>query len=550
MVFGRNLRLGDFISTDKKYKRFLLLGISAILTGITLVFPKVGFLEWITLIPAALFLLLEAANPERKLRSLYGYGLFFFMLFYAVNFHWFIALYPLDFIDGMTPAAALAVVFAGCVGLSFLQALFGGFLFVLLGTLFRTRAVREHKFLAPILLATTWSVYEWTQTLGWWGVPWARLPLGQSEYLVGLQTASLFGSYFISFSLVFVNSLAAFALINRKNISCIRFSAICAAAVLIFQYGAGAALYFAKPDEEKIRTVKVAAIQGNISSKEKWSFGSLAKTMDIYEEYTVLAAEQGAKIVVWPETVIPHTITEKSDTYKQVSSIADENDIVVLVGAFSPSETEDGDYNSIFCFLPDGSVHEEIYAKRRLVPFGEFVPMRTLITKIIPPLAELVLSDDDVISGEGAAIMDTKYGNIGSLICFDSIYEELTRDSVISGAQVICLSTNDSWFGDSAAVYMHNAQAQIRAIENGRCIVRSANTGISTVIDSKGNIKEELEPLVDGFVVSEVTLESDLTLYTVIGNSFIYLSILAYAYFIALEIIDRIKNKALTNSQT
>ena len=118
--------------TDKKYKRFLLLAVSGLLTGLTVIVPQLGFLEWITLVPAALFLLLEASDPERKLRSLYGYGLFFFLVFYMVGFHWFVSLYPLDFIDGMTPAAALAVVLAGCVGLSFLQALFGGFLFVAL----------------------------------------------------------------------------------------------------------------------------------------------------------------------------------------------------------------------------------------------------------------------------------------------------------------------------------------------------------------------------------------------------------------------------------
>ena len=139
--------------TDKKYKRFLLLAISGILTGVTVILPQVGFLEWITLAPAALFLIIEASDLTRKLRSLYGYGLFFFMMFYMVGFHWFISLYPLDFIDGMTPLAAIAVVFAGCVGLSFLQALFGGLLFVALGILFRTRAVSQRMALKTVLLA-------------------------------------------------------------------------------------------------------------------------------------------------------------------------------------------------------------------------------------------------------------------------------------------------------------------------------------------------------------------------------------------------------------
>lgn len=528
--------------TDKKYKRFLLLAVSGLLTGLTVIVPQLGFLEWITLVPAALFLLLEASDPERKLRSLYGYGLFFFLVFYMVGFHWFVSLYPLDFIDGMTPAAALAVVLAGCVGLSFLQALFGGLLFVALGLLFRTKLLERHSLLKPILLATTWAAYEWTQTLGWWGVPWSRLPLGQSKYIVGLQTASLFGSYFITFALVAVNALVAYAILNRKKISSIRFSAIAAAAILVFQYGVGAAFYFASPDGQE-KTVKVAAIQGNISSKDKWDFGTLKKTMNIYSEYTSKAAADGARIVVWPETVIPQTLGDGSLYHKQISELADAEDIVILVGAFHESEEQNGDYNAVFCYLPDGSVHEQIYAKRRLVPFGEFVPMRALVTAIIPPLADLVMSGDDVLWGEGEAIMDTEYGNIGSLICFDSIYEELSRSSTLAGAELLCLSTNDSWFGDSAGVYMHNAQSQLRAIENGRFVVRSANTGISTIIDTKGNVKEELAPLVDGYIVGEVTLQNETTLYTVIGNTFVYLALIAYTLIVGGDIVKRVSEK-------
>lgn len=527
--------------TDKKYKRFLLLALGGVLTGLTVIVPQLGFLEWITLVPAVIFLLLEAQNPERKLRSLYGYGLFFFQIFYMVGFHWFVSLYPLDFIDGMTPAAAIAVVLAGCVGLSFLQALFGGLLFVALGVLFRTKLIEKYNFLKPFLLATTWAAYEWTQTLGWWGVPWSRLPLGQSKYIVGLQTASLFGSYFITFAIVAVNALVAYAILNRKNFSIIKYSAISAAAILVFQYGVGTALYFAKPSETG-DTVKVAAIQGNISSKDKWELGTLAKTLDIYEDYTLKAAADGARIVVWPETVIPQTLHEGTATHKRVSELADANDLVILVGAFYDPDEQEGEYNSVFCYLPDGSVHEQVYSKRRLVPFGEFVPMRALVTALIPPLADLVMSGDEVLWGEGEAIMDTEYGNIGSLICFDSIYEELSRSSTLAGAELLCLSTNDSWFGDSAGVYMHNAQSQLRAIENGRFVVRSANTGISTVIDTKGKVIEELEPLVDGYIVGEVTLENSRTLYSVIGNAFVYLAIAVYACIVGCDAVIKIRN--------
>ena len=96
--------------TEKRIWRFCLLAVSALLTGLTVVFPKIGFLEWISLIPVGIFLLSYASKPTVRLRALYGWGLFFFYGYYLVTFHWFVNLYPLDFIDGMTHGAALTVV--------------------------------------------------------------------------------------------------------------------------------------------------------------------------------------------------------------------------------------------------------------------------------------------------------------------------------------------------------------------------------------------------------------------------------------------------------
>ena len=542
--------------TDKKPYRFLLLAIGGLLTGATLIWPILGPLEWISLIPVGLFLLSLAANPTLRLRKLYGYGLFFFMCFYLVVFHWFVNLYPLDFIDGMTKGAALAVVLVAWFGLSFLQALMGGLLFVVLGMTFRTTLCQKHTFLRPFLGAGAWAVYEWTQTLGWWGVPWGRLPLGQSEYLVGLQTASLLGSYFVTFLLVAVNFCLAYLLwgLSRDNRihsgTLLRKTCTAVAIMLAFQYGAGAFLWFRNASSDD-RSIRVAVVQGNISSHEKWTPNSTKRTKEVYRNYTLQAAEEGAQIVIWPETALPYVLTEKNAAGEFVSELAREAQTTILVGAFT--SCEEGDYNSIFCFTPDGEMNETVYSKRRLVPFGEFVPLRGLIETLIPPLADLVMSEGDVLWGEGAQIFTLEEGKIGSLICFDSIYEELTRESVREGAELICLSTNDSWFTDSVALYMHNAQAGLRAIESGRYVARSANTGVSTVITHRGEVVASIDPLTDGVLVEDVHLRQTTTPYTVIGNLFIYLWIGALVLLLGAESVLRIRRarenrKSLDNS--
>ena len=533
--------------TDKFYKRILLLCVSGLLTGLTVTFPKIGILGWITLTPFAIFLLSVAVDRKVKLRSLYAYGLAFFMSFYIVCFHWFINLYPLEFIDGMTRGGALCVVLFASVGLSVFQALQGALIFPLLALIFRSSIGQRLRTVHPLMIASVWAVYEWLQTLGWWGVPWSRLAIGQTSLTVGIQTASLFGSYFISLLIVLVNSYIAFciiSLISEKGASklfAIKLSAAVCLLSLVFQYGAGLFIYLADSSEEK-KVVTVAAVQGNIPSGEKWDTQTTSKTLAVYEKYTAKAAEAGADIVVFPETALPWVISEGNSRYKYLSRLSSTYGVTILAGVL----TADGEkeYNSIVCFTPDGKMLDTVYNKRHLVPFGEFVPMKELITLVAPPLANLVLSSGEISEGEGSSIFELNEGKIGSIICFDSIFESLTLESVRDGASLLCISTNDSWFTDSAALYMHNAQAQLRAVECGRYVVRAANTGISTVIDHRGNVIDELPPLVDGVIVKDVEIRTERTLYSYIGNLLVYLCIAFLGAIIIIGLINQLKKRS------
>lgn len=515
------------ILTDKFYKRILLLCLSGLLTGITVAFPQFGILGWVSLIPFAIFLLSVASDEKTRLPALYGYGFAFFMSYYIVIFHWFVNLYPLEFIDGMTKGGALAVVLFASGGLAFFQAIHGGLLFVLAALLFRSHIVRKLHFLRPLILTALWTVLEWYHTVGWWGTPWGRISVGQTRTLFGIQTASLLGSYFVTFLVVLTNAYLAYgiiALITQKHkarrTALIISSVICLSALLI-QYGGGLCLWLVNTPDGNEKKVTVAVIQGNIASGEKWEEDTAEKTLKIYAEYTKNAADEGAEIVVFPETALPWEVKEGNSRYQYLSNLAKGCSVTILAGVFT-SEGEN-EYNSVVCFTPDGKMSDTVYNKRHLVPFGEFVPFKSLIETLVPPLAELVMSAGEVARGEGANIFELEQGRVGSLICFDSIFEELTLESVRANAELLCMSTNDSWFTDSAALYMHVAQAQLRAVESGRYIARAANTGISAIITNRGEVVEQLEPLVDGMIVKEVEIHTERTLYSYIGNLFVYL---------------------------
>ena len=268
----------------------------------------------------------------------------------------------------------------------------------------------------------------------------------------------------------------------------------------------------------------VAVIQGNINSHDKWSPSSTELTKNVYASLTRKAAEEGAKLVVWPETAFPYALDRNPSLQFFVSDLAKECEITLIVGAFYSGE-DSGQYNGLYLFYPDGSQAQTIYQKRHLVPFGEYVPMRDIIGTLIPPLTRLLGACPELSPGTGSALFDTEYGEIGSLICFDSIYEQLTLDSVNDGAELMVLSSNDSWFFDSAAVYQHFAQAQLRAIESGRWILRSANTGISGIISPEGEAFLQIAPLEEGYGIYNVALKETKNVYSVIGNLFVYLCI-------------------------
>lgn len=522
--------------------RWPLLILGSLLLSFSVIFPQIGLLEWIALIPALPVILTLTADPTVKYRRLYGLGLAFFWPFYIVSFHWFLYMYPLDF-AGMSHAASAVVVGFACLGLSLFQALGAALLLPLMGLAVRGRWLSRHTLFHPILFACLWTVLEWWQAhSGWSGVPWARLSLGQANLVPMLQSASLFGSYFITFLIVAVNGLLAYLLFHpSRRVLC----GALAAGLFLGNLAFGAVRMAVMTDEGQ--PVKAAAIQGNKSSLDFWSSGSMDEVMAVYGDLSREAAAEGADIIVWPETCIPANIDRQAWVYDYVTKLSRECGVPILCGLFTRvEEGSEADYNSIVVALPDGTVHGTVYNKRNPVPFGEFVPLRGLVMTLVPPLAEISTLAEDIPAGEDSVVFDLELGQVGSLICFDSIYEQNALDSIGNGAQLLAVSTNDSWFQDSRGVWMHHAQSQLRAIETGRCVVRSANTGVSSIINAKGEVLESLDALKTGYVLEEVTLSDRTTVYSVIGNVFAYACIALCAAAVLYPIGEGIVNRTLT----
>ncbi len=495
-------------------KRMILPIICGIICALPVVLPSVGYLQWISLVPFGLMCFLGEVGRARRE---FFRGFLFYVSFYTVCYSFFLSMYPLS-VTEMSKVAALFVVIFATLGISAFQAL--GFSLVFL--LIRVGKKRGLPiFLLPFFAGALWSIGEWLQNFFWFGLPWVKLALGQTEVAELYRSSNLFGSYFVSFLLVSVNLFLALSVISKRKGK--KLVAAVIALVLFLSNALYGIIDVRIASEKKYDSVKISAFQGNISTEEKWGAHMLDYSLELYEKLLVEASCAGAQYVLFAETVIPYVTEEQWEVDSFFSDLAWRFDITLMLGTFGRVEGEIGNVIRVYEPMKDA---KNVYTKQRPVPFGEYIPMRGVLTSLIPPLGEINILDRSLAPGRESSVWRDDNATFGYLICFDSIYSDLARKSVASGAEVLMISTNDAWFDGSVGLEMHLAHAKLRAVENGRSVVRAANTGISAIIDPVGNILQSIENGEVGQISCNVPLSRDLTVYCRIGDLFVYLSVI------------------------
>ncbi|HZE20535.1 MAG TPA: apolipoprotein N-acyltransferase [Desulfobaccales bacterium] len=331
-----------------------------------------------------------------------------------------------------------------------------------------------------------WVALEFGQTYIISGFPWELLGNGLYRYPLLLQLADITGVYGLSFLVVLVN-VSLYLLCFPPRGRMLRFRQAAAVCLILamwvgygyYRLGAMAKLAAASPK------IKVAVVQGNIKQGEKWQKSMVETTLARYAELT--RRVKGAQLVVWPETAAPFLYLRTPDLAAQVQKIAKESQGYLLFGAPAVEMTSEGEryFNRVYLLNPDGRTIG-YYNKAHLVPFGEYVPLRhyfpfSLIGKMVPMVG-------DFAEGPVGATVSLPEGAIGPLVCYESIFPNLSRAEVANGAHLLINVTNDAWFGKTAAAYQHMDMAVLRAVENHVCLARAANTGISAFIDGSGHI--------------------------------------------------------------
>ena len=340
--------------------------------------------------------------------------------------------------------------------------------------------------------------------MGRFSFPWTSLAASVSCFTPFLQTASVGGSLSVSFTVIVINGLFALALSEIKNKKRFIFYFFVAIAVFFSNLSFGF-LRMARPlTGEKI---SVAIVQGNLAADGKWTTDK-TDTLFLYSELCRLICEENEpSLIILPETSYPWT--DNVSAVSAFSSLSKKLDSCIVFGCF---EDENGQiFNSAHVSSPDGSVLGS-YRKRRLVPFGEYDPFGILPSDLVGKIS---------FGGMGG-VLETPVCDIGFLICFESLFSALNRQNSADGADITVIMTNDSWFGKSSALYRHLSHAVLRAVESGRSVVCAANTGISCVISSMGEITASVPNNTTAVFCSETEKITDGTLYSSVGDVIIF----------------------------
>ena len=352
--------------------------------------------------------------------------------------------------------------------------------------------------------------------------PWqfGHLMLGAS---VLTQSAEIFGALSVS-ALLFLFCSAAYLMvlgINRKT---------AAASLLIVLVAIG----FGDGRVKKLSTkeypkVRVGLVQANIPIKNKHNQALKEQNAaaHLIASRKLLEEKDPPDIIIWPESALNEWFDAMLKKRAQDPRLPYSDQASIIFGALSFLDPKDKTkelekFNSVFAVTTQGNVLLP-YHKQVLMPFGEYVPF----AKTFPWLREAATGIADFTAGKDLTLfpLSTRDGKgvvASPLICYEDMLPQLSRASVLNGAQLIINLTNDGWFGQSAAVWQHYRIAAFRAIENNRYLLRSTNTGVSAVVSPTGTPLLLLKPFSSQHASVDVPLPSRKTLYTTVFGDTIW----------------------------
>lgn len=463
-----------------KYRNTILIGTGAVLMSLSFHPLNLHFLAWIGLVP-----LLSAIDSERPGRT-FRYGLFFGFLFALFSLFWIVFLQ----IDVNTK---ILIIFGLIV------------LFLYLGLYFGVATLIAGKigvWFLPLII----TGLEFLRGIGELRFPWLSLGYSQARYPLFIQQAAIFGVYGISLWLVLLN-VSIYCALKRRRLGNIILAAVIF--VLPILYG------ITRTKNTGERFVTVGIVQPNIDPNMKFSKELRYKTFERLIHLSVGCADVSRQeyhdtldLIIWPETATPVFLKSPGSYRDLVTHLADRLGVPIFTGTAIYDREDHEIFNGAILIEPDTGIEQE-YRKIYLVPFGEHIPFDNHIAV----LRSVDFGEGDYTPGTDHTVFKTRAFRFACLICFESIFPDLSREFVSKGAEVLINITNDGWFGKISGAQQHNDMAILRSVENGVALLRSANTGISMIVDQYGRVNVEKPLFVEEVIVSSISITPLDTIY-------------------------------------
>ena len=353
-----------------------------------------------------------------------------------------------------------------------------------------------------LVLPGAWVLFEWLRGWLFTGFPWLAIGYTQIDSPLG-GLAPLLGVYGVSLAVSLSGGLAWLALARHGRTRWL------ALAGLLALWAAGGALRMMEWTVPSGSPLKAALIQANIQPSMKWDPEALIPVLQAHLELT--REHLDANVIVWPETAVPAFLDEmREGLIDPMTQTAREEGVAMVLGI--PYRETDGRYYNGLLSLGG---EEGLYAKRHLVPFGEFMPFKGLLGPLVK-LFEVPMSNFSA-GRAGDSLLPVGGLPVGASICYEDVYPEEVIRALPQAAYLINVS-NDAWFGDSLAPWQHLEIARMRALETGRPLIRSTNTGVSAVIDHHGAILGSIPLFQRAGLVVELQPRAGATPFVLWGN--------------------------------
>ena len=440
--------------------------------------PSWWWLAWVGLVPLLLIVRGATSPWEAGVRAWCGLG-----GFVLATQYWL-----------LPSTGPLLVVMAALLGALWVP--WGWTAHRLLSTPLTTRRLAA----AMVVLPSAWVLAEAGRSWQSLGGPWALLGASQWSQPFTLASASLGGVWLTSFLIVTVNTAITGALLHQS----LRGRVVALATALSFA-AVGPAWFLLAPSPAVESTVRIALVQpGNIedSTARRQAGEALTQTLQ----------GQRLDLVVWGESSVGVDLTNDPNVLKDLTDMSRRLDAYLLVNVDARAPTG-GIYKSSVLIGPDGELGT--YKKTRLVPFGEYVPLRQLLG---PIAGHTKAAAEDRRRGSGPVVLHAGTLAVGPLISYEATFSDLARRATRLGAELLIYQTSTSTFQNSWAQPQLASQPAVRAAEVGRPAVHAALSGDSSAFDARGRRLAWLPSDYRGATVVDVPLASGVTMYQRLGD--------------------------------